>query len=93
MRPCCCRPPGPEGNGAASIAAAIRAADVPGLIDVVPGAQTVLVTFAPGSQDAAALADRLRQLAGDPAAIPSDAASGSGASEPASARCRDRHRV
>ncbi len=37
------------GNAAASIAAAIRAADVPGVIDVVPGALTVLVTFRPGA--------------------------------------------
>lgn len=36
------------GNEAAWIAAAIRAADVPGVVDVVPGASTVLVTFRPG---------------------------------------------
>jgi len=36
------------GNEAAWIAAAIRAADVPGVVDVVPGALTVLVTFRPG---------------------------------------------
>lgn len=36
------------GNEAAWIAAAVRAADVPGVIDVVPGAATVLVTFRPG---------------------------------------------
>jgi KipI family sensor histidine kinase inhibitor len=36
------------GNEAAWIAAAIRAADVPGVIDIVPGASTVLVTFRAG---------------------------------------------
>jgi KipI family sensor histidine kinase inhibitor len=36
------------GNEAAWIAAAIRAADEPGVVDVVPGASTVLVTFRPG---------------------------------------------
>jgi allophanate hydrolase subunit 1 len=35
------------GNEAAWIAAAIRAAEVPGVIGVVPGASTVLVTFRP----------------------------------------------
>ena len=49
------------GNGAAAIAAAIRAADLPGVIDVVPGAATVLVTFEPGSWAAPALTDRLRR--------------------------------
>ena len=39
------------------IAAAIRAADLPGVIDVVPGAATVLVTFEPGSWSPADLAD------------------------------------
>ncbi len=57
------------GNEAASIAAAIRAAALPGVIDIVPGAQTVLVTFAPGSWAAPELAGRLRQLAGDPAVL------------------------
>ncbi|HKD88615.1 MAG TPA: urea amidolyase family protein [Streptosporangiaceae bacterium] len=40
------------GNEAAWIAAAIRAADVPGVIDVVPGASTVLVTFGPSQLQA-----------------------------------------
>ncbi len=37
------------GGTPASVAAAIRAAGLTGLIDVVPGARTVLVTFEPGS--------------------------------------------
>ncbi len=41
-----------DGNEAAAIAAAIRAAVLPGVIDVVPGAATVLVSFAPGSWSA-----------------------------------------
>jgi KipI family sensor histidine kinase inhibitor len=53
----------PGGNGAASIAAAIRAAGLPGVIEVVPGAATVLVTFEPGSWQAGTLTDRLRELA------------------------------
>ncbi len=57
------------GNEAASIAAAIRAAALPGVIDIVPGAQTVLVTFAPGSWAGPELAGRLRQLAGDHAVL------------------------
>jgi KipI family sensor histidine kinase inhibitor len=52
-----------DGNGAAAIAAAIRAAELPGVIDVVPGAVTVLVTFKPGSWSDPALTDRLAELA------------------------------
>ena len=90
------------GNEVASIAAAIRAADLPGVVDVVPGAQTVLVTFAPGSQDAAALGDRLRQLAAGAAGLTPDAAGRPGASEAAAGvpgasqrrpGCGYRHRV
>ena len=54
------------GNEAASVAAAIRAAALPGVIDIVPGAQTVLVTFAPGSWAAPELAG----LFGSSLAIP-----------------------
>ncbi len=36
-------------NVAARLAAATRAAGLPGVIDIVPGASTVLVTFEPGS--------------------------------------------
>jgi len=45
----------------AALAAAIREADLPGLIDVVPAAQTVLVSFDPAAQSADRLAARLRQ--------------------------------
>jgi KipI family sensor histidine kinase inhibitor len=60
------------GNGVAAIAAAIRAAALPGVIDVVPGAATVLVTFEPGSWSAPALTNQLAELA---AAAPAAAAS------------------
>ncbi len=63
------------GNGAAAIAVAIRAAGLPGIIDVVPGAATVLVTFEPGSWSAPTLTDRLAELA---AGAPAAAASGAG---------------
>ncbi len=63
------------GNGAAAIAAAIRAADLPGVIDVVPGAATVLVTFAPGSWPVPALAGRLSELATAAPVVPAAAAS------------------
>ncbi len=46
----------------AGLAAAIRAAGLAGIIDVVPGARTVLVTFEPGSWSPGELADRLRSL-------------------------------
>ena len=63
-----------DGNEAAAIAAAIRTAGLPGIIDVVPGALTVLVTFEPGSWSAPVLTDRLAELAaGAPAAAPSGA--------------------
>ncbi|HTA07825.1 MAG TPA: urea amidolyase family protein [Streptosporangiaceae bacterium] len=52
-----------DGNGAATVAALIRAADLPGVIDVVPGAATVLVSVEPGSWDLARLAARLTELA------------------------------
>ncbi|HTX86347.1 MAG TPA: urea amidolyase family protein [Streptosporangiaceae bacterium] len=65
------------GNGAAGIAAAIRAAELPGVIDVVPGAVTVLVTFEPGSWSAPTLTDRLAVLAAG-AAAPAAAASAAG---------------
>ena len=50
------------GNGAAVIAAFIRAAALPGVIEVVPGAASVLVTIEPGTWATAALADRLSTL-------------------------------
>jgi KipI family sensor histidine kinase inhibitor len=69
---------GPDGgNGAAVIAAAIRAEGLPGVIDVVPGAVTVLVTFEPGSWSVPALTDRLGALAAG-----SSAAAASVTSEP-----------
>jgi KipI family sensor histidine kinase inhibitor len=63
------------GNGAAAIAATIRAADLPGVIDIVPGAVTVLVTFAPGSWPVPALSARLAELAAAAPAVPAAAAS------------------
>lgn len=56
-----------EGNGAARLALAIRAADLPGVIGVVPAAATVLVSVQPGSWDLADLAARLREVACAPA--------------------------
>lgn len=52
----------PAGNEAARVAAAIRAAALPGVVDIVPGAATVLVSFAFGSSAAVDLAARLRAL-------------------------------
>jgi allophanate hydrolase subunit 1 len=52
-----------DGNGAATIAAFITAAALPGVIDVVPGAASVLVIAKPGSWVAADLAARLTTLA------------------------------
>jgi KipI family sensor histidine kinase inhibitor len=56
----------PDGNGAACLAAAIRAAALPGVVDVVPGAVTVLVSHEIDSPAAAGLAARLRALASGP---------------------------
>jgi KipI family sensor histidine kinase inhibitor len=56
-----------EGNAAARLAAVIRAAALPGVVDVVPGADTVLVTCEPSGWDAADLARRLRDVASAPA--------------------------
>ena len=56
-----------EGNGRAGIAAAIRAAALPGVLDVVPAASTVLVAIEPGSWELADLAGRLLELASGPA--------------------------
>lgn len=55
----------PGGNAAARLAAVVRAAALPGLVDVVPAAATVLVTVQSGA-DLAALAARLRELAATP---------------------------
>ncbi len=57
-----------DGNGAAAIAAVIRAAALRGIVDVVPGAATVLVTIEPGSWVLADLAARLTELASAAAA-------------------------
>ena len=57
-----------DGNGAGLLAAAIRAAALPGVIDVVPGAATVLVSFEPGSWAAADLAGHLTAIAAEWAA-------------------------
>ena len=61
--------PDQDGNGAATVAALIRAADLPGVIDVVPGAVTVLVSVEPGSWSLAGLAARLTELASAAAAV------------------------
>lgn len=53
------------GNGPAGIAAAIRAAKLPGVVDVVPAAATVLVIVQP-RVDLPDLAARLGELASDP---------------------------
>jgi KipI family sensor histidine kinase inhibitor len=53
----------PDGNEAANIAAVITAADLPGVIDIVPGAATVLVTVEPGSWALDKLAAQLAALA------------------------------
>ncbi|MBO0824886.1 MAG: carboxyltransferase domain-containing protein, partial [Actinobacteria bacterium] len=53
-------------NRAASVAAAVRSAALPGVIDVVPAAETVLVTVEPGSWDLTVLATQLRSLAAVP---------------------------
>jgi KipI family sensor histidine kinase inhibitor len=66
-----------DGNGAALLAAAIRAAALPGVIDVVPGAVTVLVTFDPGSWTAADLASHLTAIA-----APDPGATDPGATDP-----------
>ena len=46
----------------ATLAAAIAAAALPGVLDVVPGATTVLVTFEPGALTPAKLGRRVAQL-------------------------------
>ena len=55
------------GNVAARVAAAIRAAALRGVVDVVPAAATVLVSVEPGSWEIASLAARLGELASAPA--------------------------
>jgi KipI family sensor histidine kinase inhibitor len=60
-----------DGTGApsgspAGVTAAIRAAGLAGIIDVVPGARTVLVTFEPGSWSPGELADRLQSMPAPP---------------------------
>jgi KipI family sensor histidine kinase inhibitor len=52
----------PDGTEAAALAVAIRAATLPGVLDVVPGACTVLVSFEPGAQTAAGLAAEIAQV-------------------------------
>jgi KipI family sensor histidine kinase inhibitor len=49
-------------GSAAQVAAAIRAAGLPGVRDVIPGAATVLVTVGPGNWDTADLSSRLTGL-------------------------------
>jgi KipI family sensor histidine kinase inhibitor len=52
----------PASGRPAALAAAIRAAELPGVLDVIPGAATVLVTFEPGAlhpDELARQADRL----------------------------------
>jgi KipI family sensor histidine kinase inhibitor len=68
--------PDQDRNGAATVAAVIRAADLPGVIDVVPGAVTVLVSVEPGSWSLAELAARLTELASEAAAVHVTAAAG-----------------
>jgi KipI family sensor histidine kinase inhibitor len=54
-----------------SLAGAARAADLPGVLDVVPAARTVLLVTAPGT-DLGALRRAVRALPVDPAAAPPD---------------------
>jgi KipI family sensor histidine kinase inhibitor len=66
------------GGGAASLAAAVAAGRLPGVLDIVPGARTVLIVTQPGSWDLTDLARRIRALptaaepagAAEPAEIP-----------------------
>lgn len=51
-----------NGNAPARLAAAIRAAAIRGVIDVVPGAETVLVSYDPGNRARAELASLLARL-------------------------------
>jgi KipI family sensor histidine kinase inhibitor len=63
-----------EADGPPSgLAAAIASGRWPGILDVIPGARTVLVTVRPGSWDLAALASRIQGLPRrdpDPADLP-----------------------
>ena len=52
----------PDIGSAAQLAAAIGAARLPGVLDVIPGACTVLVTVQPGSWDTGQLAARLLDI-------------------------------
>lgn len=61
-----------DGLGAVlALAAAVRAAALPGVLDVVPAARTVLLTTAPGT-DLAALRAAVRALTVDPSAAAAD---------------------
>ncbi len=60
-------------GAAARLAAAIGAADLPGVLDVIPGACTVLVTVEPGTWDTGQLAKLLRKTT-LPASGPADTA-------------------
>lgn len=57
---------GQDGNEAARLAAAITAAALTGVIDIVPGAATVLVRFDRGVREPADLASQLRLQAAGP---------------------------
>jgi KipI family sensor histidine kinase inhibitor len=48
----------PDGGRPAALAAALTAAALPGVLDVIPGAATVLVSFEPGALDPDELATR-----------------------------------
>jgi KipI family sensor histidine kinase inhibitor len=65
----------PAGERPAALAAAITAAGLPGVLDVIPGAATVLVTVEPGSWEPAELSRRLAGIA-VPAGTPAAAAPG-----------------
>lgn len=60
----------------ARLAAAIAAERTPGVSDIIPGAQTVLVVTEPGRIDMSALAARLRQLARPDPPVPGPEAAG-----------------
>jgi KipI family sensor histidine kinase inhibitor len=65
----------PADERPAALAAAITAAGLPGVLDVIPGAATVLVSVEPGSWEPAELGRRLAGLA-VPAGAPAAAAPG-----------------
>jgi KipI family sensor histidine kinase inhibitor len=67
---------GTEPPGPARLRAAILAEDFPGILDIVPGAETVLVVVEPGHPGLPELAGRLRALAPEVTGVAGVAGSG-----------------